>query len=147
MLRILLPSLGLLEVTSKHRYVLLQRHNFSVHLYSSSKRPGSFLSCCLCFTQHVQGKKFATASAGEELRQFFNRNHPHSAFVSGLIQSACYIEPLEFAIWYFSLEIGQDDTFKSTSLVLSRCESTCLWMEIPTCINSIEHGLTHRIWI
>ena len=56
-------NINLLEVMSKQQYVVLHRQNISVHLNFSLKRPGSPLSCCLCFTQHVRGKKFATAAA------------------------------------------------------------------------------------
>ena len=78
----------LLEVTSKQQYVLLHRHNISVHLNSSLKRPGSLLSCCSCFTQHVRGKKFATASAVKVSTQSFDRNLCHSSLISGLIQAS-----------------------------------------------------------
>ena len=88
LLRPLPLNLGLLEVTSKQQYVLLHRHNTSAHLNSSLNRPGSLLSCCLCFTQHVLGKKFATASAVKLLTQSFDRNLCYSALISGLIQSS-----------------------------------------------------------
>ena len=60
----------------------------SVHLNSSLKRPGSLLSCCLCFTQHVLGKNFATASAVKLSTQSFDRNLCHFVLISGLIQSS-----------------------------------------------------------
>ena len=86
LLRLLLLNLSLLEVTSKQQYVLLHRHNTSVHLNSSLKRPGSLLSCCLCFTQHVQCRKFATAQAVKLSTQSFDRNFCHFALISCLIQ-------------------------------------------------------------
>ena len=88
--RLLIPlllNLSLVEVTSKQQYVLLHRHNISVHLNSSLKKPGSLLSCCLCFTKHVLGKKFATASAVKLSTQSFDRNLFHCALISGLVQS------------------------------------------------------------
>ena len=66
----------------------LHRHNIYVHLNSSLKRPGSLLSCYLCFAQHVRGKKFATASAVKVSTESFDRNHCHSPLISGLIQSS-----------------------------------------------------------
>ena len=68
--------------------VCLTTHNMSVHLNSSLKRPGSFLSCRLCFTQDVRGKKFATASAVKLSTQSIDRNLCYSALISGLIQSS-----------------------------------------------------------
>ena len=88
LLRPLLLKLGSLEVTSSQNYVLLHRHNISVHLNSSLKRPGSLLLCCLCFAQPIRGKKFATASAVKLLTQSFDRNLCHPAVISGLIQSS-----------------------------------------------------------
>ena len=63
LLRPLLLNLSSIEVTSKQQYVLLHRHNVSVHLKSSLIRPGSLWSCCLCFTQHVLGKKCSSISS------------------------------------------------------------------------------------
>ena len=56
LLRPLLLSLSLLDVTSLQQYIFLHRHKITVHLNSSLNRPSSLLSCCLCFTQHVLGK-------------------------------------------------------------------------------------------
>ena len=88
LLRPLLLKLSLLNVTSLQQYVLLHRHNISVHLNSSLNRPGSLLLCCLCFTQHVRGKKLATASAVKFWTRSFVRNLCDSALISGLIQSS-----------------------------------------------------------
>ena len=72
----------------QQQYVLLQRHNISVHLNSSLNGPDPLLSCCLCFTQYVLGKKIDTTSAVKVSTQSFDRNLCHSAPVSGLIQSS-----------------------------------------------------------
>ena len=90
LLRLLLLNLILIQVTLWQQYVLLHRHNISVHLNSSLNRPGSLLSLCLCFTQHVLGKKFATASAVKLPIQSFARKLCHSALISGLIQSSSF---------------------------------------------------------
>ena len=87
-LRPLMLNLSFLKVTSKQQYVLLHRHNVSEHLNFSLKRPGSLLSCCLCFTQHVRGRKFATLSAVKQLTQSFYRNLCPSVLISGLVQSS-----------------------------------------------------------
>ena len=86
------------------QHVFLHRHNTSVHLNSSLNRPGSLSSCCLCFIQHVLGKKIATASAVKLSTQSFDRNLCHSALISGLIQSsrsfsarASYSESVSFS--------------------------------------------------
>ena len=70
-------------------YVLiLHRHNISVHLHPSLKKPGSLLSCCSCFTQHVREKQFVTASAVKLSTQSIDRNLCYSALILGLIQSS-----------------------------------------------------------
>ena len=91
----LLLNLGLLEVILLQQYVLLHRHNNSVHLNSSLKRPGSLLSCFLCFTQHVGGKIFTTASALKLSTRSFDQNLCHSALSSGLIQSSSSLSARE----------------------------------------------------
>ena len=63
-------------------------HNISVHLNSSSKRPGSPLSCCLCFTKHVLAKKIATASAVKLSTPSIDRNFSYSALISSFIPTA-----------------------------------------------------------
>ena len=78
----------ILEVIWELQYVLLHRHNISVNLNSSLKRPDSLLLCCFCSSQHVRGKKFATASAMKLSIQSFDRNLYHSALISSLIQSS-----------------------------------------------------------
>ena len=86
LLRPLLLNLGLLELTSWQQYVLLHCHKISVHLNSSLKRPGSFLSRWLCFPQYVREKKFARASSMKLSTQSFDRNLCHFGLISGPVQ-------------------------------------------------------------
>ena len=112
----LLLDLGLLEVTSYQQYVLLHRHNISVHLNSSSNRPGSLLSRCLCFTQQALGNKIATASAVKLSTQSFDRNLRHSALISGLTQSSSSFSAR--AIYSESVSISNpSNLFTSQNLV------------------------------
>ena len=46
---------------------------------------------------------------------------------------------------FCSLKIGRDRFFKAAGVVLSRCESTCLWIEIPSRVQSGRHGLTYPL--
>ena len=66
---------------------LAQRHNISVHRNSSLKRPGSLLSCFLCFSQHVRGKKLPLESAIKLSLQSSLRRNSHTSFLFSLMQS------------------------------------------------------------
>ena len=61
--------------------------------------------------------------------------------------SVCFIEALDIAIWSCLLKIRHGHTFKVTVLVLSRCDSLFLQIEIPTHIKTSRHGLEHQITI
>ena len=104
LLRSLLLFLSFSEVTSQQQCVLVHRQDIPVQLNSSLNGPGSLLSCCLCFTQHVREKKFASASAVKLLTQSFDGNLCHSASISSLIHysisfsaRARYSEGLSFS--------------------------------------------------
>ena len=114
-----------IKVTSYQQYVSLHRHNVSVHLNSSLKTPGSLLSCCLCFTQHVWGKKFVTGSAVKLMKQSVDRNLCHSALVSGRIQSFSFFSAR--ARYKKSVSIAS-----SSNLFISQNLSNC--SRVPTCI-------------
>ena len=50
--------------------------------------------------------------------------------------SVCfYCRSFPFFFWSCFLKIGQKQVFKAAVFVLLRCESTCLWINIPTRIN------------
>ena len=44
-----------------------------------------------------------------------------------------------------SLKERHDHIFKVTGFVLSRCESTGFWIQIPSCVQYSRHGWTH--WV
>ena len=57
------------------------------------------------------------------------------------------VKKLSVTFWSCFLEIGHDHIFKAAGLVLSRRNSTRLWIKIPTCIQTGRHRLTHRVGI
>ena len=79
-------KLCLFEITPKQEYVLLNKHNTSVHLESSLKSPSSPLSCFLCLPRNIQKKIFPAAPTVKVSVQSFLRNYSHSIFILGGIQ-------------------------------------------------------------
>ena len=66
---------------------MLHKHNNSVQRNSSLKKPGSRLSCSLCFVQQVLGKKLVVALAVKSSLQFSVLINSHSALDSSRMQS------------------------------------------------------------
>ena len=74
----LLMTLYLLELDSDQQWVLLHKHNISVKRKTSTKRPGSRLSCFLCSVQQVLGKKLVVALVVKSSLQSSVRINSHS---------------------------------------------------------------------
>ena len=76
--------------------------------------------------------------------QCCNENKTLQRWSSPFFLSACCKEAFKFTFCSYSLKIGHDHIFRAAGLVLSRCESTRVRIEIPTRIKTGGHGLTHR---
>ena len=117
--RLLRPSLlnlNFLELTSYQQYVLLHRHNISVHLNSSLKRPGPLLSCCLCFTLPFRGEEICYSIGSES------------------INTAIWTQPLPFRSHFRSYTIFQFFLGKS------KVQQICLHFQLFELVYITESG-------
>ena len=123
---------------------------FLLHKVSSQCKEPSFLATTLKIhfkereTQLLTGTQVVKATHGFE-HSVAMRAKPINTEAVNFLLSACCKEAFNFTFWSCSLEIGHDHNFKVAGLVLSRCEATRYWIEIPTRIKTGRWGLTNRL--
>ena len=96
--------------------------------------------------QLLTGTEVIKATHGFKYSVAMRTNPIHAEAVNFLL-SACCKEAFIFTFWSCSSEIGHDHILKAAGLVLSRCELTRFWVQIPTRIKTGRHVLTHRVGI
>ena len=92
----------------------------------------------------LTGKKVVKATHCFK-HSFATRTKPINNGAVNFLSSACSVEALNFAIRSCTLKIRHDHIFKATGLILSRCQSTGFFIDIPTGIKTDGHGLTNRV--
>ena len=134
-----LPHLNTLEV-------------FFLYIVSSQRIELSLLPTTLNIlfnekgTQLLTGAEVVKATHGFKHRVAM-RTKPINTEAVNFLLSACCKEAFNFTIWSCSFEVGPHHISKTAGLILSRCESTRFWIEIPTRIKTGRQGLTHRVGI
>ena len=98
------------------------------------------------WTQPLTGTEVVKATHGFKYSVVIRTKPIKNEEVNFLLSSYCK-EAFNFTFWSCPLETGHDHILKAAGLVLSRCESTRFWIEIPTRIKTGDHRLTHRVGI
>ena len=117
LLRRFMQNVHLLLFRSSQENDLLHKRNISVHLNSSSKRPGSLLWCFLCILQHILGKKISVALAVKVSVQ-----HPESI----ALQSLCFSRRNSFSKFSSDRVNSRESVSFSISLYLSASQNFLL---------------------
>ena len=125
---------------------------FLLYIVSSERIELSLLATALNIL--FSGRRTQLLTATEVVKATFDfkysvamRTKPINTEAVKFLLSACCKEASNFTLWSCSLELRHDHIFKAAVFVLSRCESTRFYIEIPTRINTGGHGLTHRVGI
>ena len=79
--------------------------------------------------------------------QCCNKNKTHQYWGSQISSVSLLNRSFHFYHLVLFVEKRVWSGYRAAVLVLSRCESTCLWIEISTRKKTSRHGLAHRTWI
>ena len=125
---------------------------FLLNILLSHRIELSLLATALNILFSERGKQLLTGVEVVKATHGFKHNvamrtKPIDTEAVNFIVSACFKEAFNFTFWSLSLETGYEHIFKAASLVLSRCESTCFRIDIPTRIKTGGHGLAPRVGV
>ena len=125
---------------------------FFLYTVSSQCVETSLLATTLNTLFSERGTQFSTETEVVKATHGFKhsvtmRTKPINTEAIIFFVSVCCKETFNFTFWSCLLEIGHDYTFQAAGLVFSSCESTRLWIEIPTRLKTGRHGSTHRVGI